>query len=461
VIEHSHRKPWATRRSLVLTSTAKGATIGGADRCWSQDGAVFAEAMSLPGMKKNCRIALTFELLAKDKMPTNMVTFPIGQCNQPIFLSTHLEKNSPIILGRNIESKLVDELSQYHFDRIFFFTEPHLFDLIASNLYTTLSQHFDCILELIPPGEGSKGFVMLEEICEKLISQGASKRSLLISFGGGVVGNIVGLAAGLVYRGIRYIEIPTTMTAQTDSTLSNKQAVNGRQGKNHFGLYHAPILIWTDTNYLTTEPPVSRRCGIIEAIKNGFIDDASFLDELDRLLRPDVCFDAEELHELVYKIIQSKLRILKTDPSEKHRGIILEYGHTFGHGLEWLLHGSLTHGEAVSFGMKLAAKLSQRLSLIDQDAVDLHWHLIENKLGFVNPFPANISAENLMEAMVTDNKKTGRELRFVLLDGLGSCHNPEGDFLTTVDAAIVVDVIREFITAESQLPRPLAVPTAL
>ena len=104
----------------MLTSTAKGATIGGADRCWSQDGAVFAEAMSLPGMKKNCRIALTFELLAKDKMPTNMVTFPIGQCNQPIFLSTHLEKNSPIILGRNIESKLVDELSQHHFDRIFF-----------------------------------------------------------------------------------------------------------------------------------------------------------------------------------------------------------------------------------------------------------------------------------------------------------------------------------------------------
>jgi 3-dehydroquinate synthetase len=341
-------------------------------------------------------------------------------------------------------------LRQLSFDRIFFFTEAHLLDLITNNLTATLSSLFDFTIEFIPSGESSKGFAMLEEICERLISQGASKKSLLISFGGGVVGNIVGLAAGLLYRGVRYIEIPTTMTAQTDSTLSNKQAVNSRQGKNHFGLYHAPIFIWTDTSYLATEPAFSKRCGIIEAIKNGFIDDASFLDELDLILRPDVNFDEEELFSLVNKIIQSKLKILKTDPSEKHRGIILEYGHTFGHAIEWLQKGSMSHGEAVSFGMKIAAQLSQRLGLISQEHAKLHWHMIEDRLGFANPFPADISAKSLMETMVTDNKKTGRNLRFVLLNGLGSCHNPEGDYLTTVDDDVVEDVLRDFIASEGR-----------
>jgi len=371
--------------------------------------------------------------------------------NSLLTLSTYLQQPSPIYLGCRIEDQLPDHLKQLSFDRIFFFTEAHLLDLLANNLVATLSSHFDCSIELIPTGESSKGFSMLEEICEKLISIGASKKSLLISFGGGVVGNIVGLAAGLLYRGVRYIEIPTTMTAQTDSTLSNKQAVNGRKGKNHFGLYHAPIFIWTDTSYLATEPAFSKRCGIIEAIKNGFIDDASFLNELDSILRPDVNFSEEELFSLVNKIIQSKLKILRTDPSEKGRGIILEYGHTFGHAIEWLQKGSMSHGEAVSFGMKIAAKLSQRLGLIGQEDVNLHWYMIETKLGFVNSFPSNISAEDLMHAMVTDNKKTGQNLRYVLLDNLGSCHNPEGDYLTTVDDELVVDVLHEFIVNQGQL----------
>lgn len=381
-------------------------------------------------------------------------TESVTRQNPFLTLSTHLQQPSPIHLGCRIENKLPDYLKQLSFDRIFFFTETHLLDLLANNLVATLSSQFDCTIEFIPSGESSKGFSRLEEICEKLISQGASKKSLLISFGGGVVGNIVGLAAGLLYRGVRYIEIPTTMTAQTDSTLSNKQAVNGRQGKNHFGLYHAPIFIWTDTSYLSTEPAFSKRCGIIEAIKNGFIDDASFLHELDSILRPDVNFSEEELFALVNKIIQSKLKILKTDPSEKQRGIILEYGHTFGHAIEWLQKGSMSHGEAVSFGMKIAAKLSQRLGLIGQEDVDLHWHMIEKKLGFINSFPSDISAENLMDAMVTDNKKTGQNLRFVLLNGLGSCHNPEGDYLTTVDDELVSDVLREFIANQGRPDTP-------
>jgi 3-dehydroquinate synthase len=367
-----------------------------------------------------------------------------------IQLSTELEKASPFYFGYDIQDKFVSELEKYTFDKIFFFTEPHLFEFYGKELYEKISSKFPCVIEFVPPGEKCKYFSVLEETCENLIAKGASKKSILLAFGGGTVGNVVGLAAGMVYRGIRFIEVPTTMTGQTDSTLSNKQAVNGKTGKNHFGLYHAPIFIWVDTKYLKTEPAFSKRSGIIEGIKNGFISDHTFLDYLAEVLNPDVKFTDEELYQLAYNIILSKLEIIKQDPSEKHYGIILEYGHTFGHGIEWLEQGKISHGEAVSFGMKIAAELGKELGLISPEDVERHYYLIEDKLGFKNPFPAEITTETLMDAMIADNKKTGRELRFVLLDKIGQCYNPEGDFLVTVDQELVKKVVENFIQRPRQ-----------
>jgi 3-dehydroquinate synthetase len=263
-----------------------------------------------------------------------------------ITLSTHLEKPSPFYFGYGIHQSFLSELEKYSFDKIFFFTEPHLFESYGKELYDQISAKYPCSVEFVPAGEKCKYFPVLEETCEKLIAKGASKKSILLAFGGGTVGNVVGLAAGLIYRGIRFVEIPTSMTGQTDSTLSNKQAVNGGTGKNHFGLYHAPLFIWADTKYLKTEPPFSRRSGIIEGIKNGFISDENFLEYLEQSLNPELDFTDAKLTEIAYKIILSKLPILQQDPSEKGYAITLEYGHTFGHGIEWL--EKISHGEAVS-----------------------------------------------------------------------------------------------------------------
>ena len=367
------------------------------------------------------------------------------QQGKMVKLSTHLAKPSPFYFGYDIEENFLATLANYECDRIFFFTEPHLFELYGKTLYEKISQQVPCQLEFVPSGEKCKYFPVLEDTCEKLIAQGASKKSILLAFGGGTVGNLVGLVAGLIYRGIRYIEIPTSMTGQTDSTLSNKQAVNGKTGKNHFGLYHAPIFIWSDTKYLKTEPAFCRRSGIIEGIKNGFIADAGFLTYLEEILNPEVKFTDEQLTDLAYKIILSKLEILKRDPSEKGYGIILEYGHTFGHGIEWLKQGTMSHGESVSFGMKIAAELAKELGLISSQDVERHYYVIEDKLGFNNPFPPEITAEKLMEAMIADNKKTGQDLRFVLLGKIGQCHNPEGDFLVTVDPELVRRIVESFI----------------
>lgn len=365
-------------------------------------------------------------------------------------LSTELEKPSPFYFGYDIKEHLISQFSKYEFDKIFFLTEQNLFELYGQQLYHELNAKFNCVLEIVPPGEQCKYFPVLEELCEKLIAKGISKKSLLVAFGGGTVGNIVGLVAGLIYRGIRFVEISTSMTGQTDSTLSNKQAVNGLTGKNHFGLYHSPLFIWADTKYLKTEPAFSKRCGIIEGIKNGFISEPNFLDYLEKTLNPQLNFSDQELTDLAYQIICSKLEILKQDPSEKHLGIILEYGHTFGHALEWLLKGKMSHGEAVSYGMKIAAELAKEMGLISQQDVELHYYFIEDKLGFNNPWPEGVTADLLVEAMIADNKKTGKDSRFVILDKIGRCYNPEGDYLTTVDIIFVERVLDEYIKKATQ-----------
>lgn len=365
-------------------------------------------------------------------------------------LSTELQTPSPLFFGHDIAASFPDYLGLHQFDRLFIFIDRGIMAYHGVGFHAMCVAAFGDAVELtvLPEGEAAKTFDMLEQVCEQLIAAGASKRSILLALGGGAVCNVVGLAAGLLYRGVRYIEVPTTMTGQTDSCLSNKQAINGKNGKNHFGLYHAPLFIWNDTGYLLSEPARSKRSGLVEAIKNGFISSPDFLEHLKTRLNPELRYTAEQLHALVFDIIESKLAILRKDPSEKGMGIILEYGHTFGHGMEWMArqHGaSLTHGEAVSFGMRIAAQLSCRLNLISAETAALHAHIIEDRLGVDMPLPDYIATEGLISAMLADNKKTGKEMRFVLLEDIGKCFNPEGDYLSVVDLDIVREVLDEFI----------------
>jgi 3-dehydroquinate synthase len=360
-------------------------------------------------------------------------------------LHTGLATSSPLHLGCAIADQLLPALAEHDCDHLFLFSEPQVFARHGQALLDRLRSAHPCTLHLLDSGDSCKRMACLEEVLEGLIAAGASKRSILIGFGGGAVGNLVGMAAALLFRGVRFIEIPTTMTGQTDSVLSNKQAVNGRSGKNLFGLYHAPLFIWADTQYLASEPLTSCRSGIVEGIKNGLISDSSFLDYLATVLEPDHRYAEAQRHDLVRRLILSKLPILARDPSEKDYAIILEYGHTFGHGLEVALHGQMQHGEAVGYGMRMAARLARRLGLIDAALVDRHDDLILCRLGFAASWPQAVSAPALLEAMTTDNKKKGRTLRYVLLEAPGRCVNPDGDWMMAVDPALVLEVVQDFI----------------
>jgi 3-dehydroquinate synthetase len=187
----------------------------------------------------------------------------------------------------------------------------------------------------------------------------------------------------------------------------------------------------------------------VEGIKNGLIDQTGLIPYLEAGIKPNGVYSPREIHDLIYKLIVSKLEILKKDPTEKHYGMILEYGHTFAHAVEWLSGGRLTHGESVAIGMKMAAELSVRLEYLDRPPADLHYRLIDDLLGMTPDLPESIAPGALIRTMYVDNKKTGGNVRYVLLEKIGQCRKGDGDYLIRVDKEIVRDVLEEFIDNNS------------
>lgn len=386
------------------------------------------------------------------------VVFQPGKIVQ---LDNALEATAPIFFGYDIEDQFADALERSTrrapADRIFLLTDAFIFESFGDRFLHRVRKRFpDAEAYLLPRGEKSKTFDVLRDLCDRLVEKGVSKRSLLVAFGGGSVGNITGLAAGLIFRGIRFVEVPTTLSHQTDGVLSNKQAVNGKFGKNHFGIYHAPVFTWSDTRYPESETAIYKKSSIVEGIKNGLIDQSAFIPYLEETIRADGDYSPEQINDLCYKLIVSKLEILKKDPTERHYGIILEYGHTFAHAVEWLSGGALTHGEAVSVGMKIAAELSARLGYIDEAARALHYRLIDDKLGMKPELPRDMAAASILNTMYVDNKKTGHDVRYVLLERIGRCKKGRGDYLIRVDKEIVRGVIDDFLAgyaSEPAIPR--------
>ena len=349
----------------------------------------------------------------------------------------------PYYFGNRILARLGPLVKQVAPDRVFLVSTPILLGLYEEEIRASLERAGLSVETIaIEDGEGNKTFQTLERLCETLVEKGVSKASLIIGFGGGCLTNIAGLSAALIFRGIHYVEMPTTLMGITDSCLSNKQAVNGIHGKNHFGTYYAPVFLFGDTHFLSTEPLGSKKAAMAEGIKNGLISDPSLVDFFEAALsRPVGELDELDIHELAYRMILSKFKILARDPSEKHYAIILEYGHTFGHAIEFLMHGRIPHGFAVSRGMCIAAELAHRLGHISRSVVDLHYHLFGDLLGLDLSLPQDLEVDQILDAINSDNKKTTGGTKYVLLRQIGECLNPDGDYQVFVDPSIVRSVL--------------------
>lgn len=362
-----------------------------------------------------------------------------------IHLKTNLSPDPTYYFGNGIIEHLGPLLKETEFDKVFFVTNEVLGRLYGGEIVRMFEKNgIPHEVIAIRDSEHDKTFANLQWLCDTLVEKFITKGSIIIGFGGGCLTNIAGLAAGLIFRGIRYIEMPTTFMGVTDSCLSNKQAVNGGHGKNQYGMYYAPIFIFGDTKYLQTESLAGRKSAIAEGIKNAFINDESLLPYYENVLeKADLDnLDALTLTDLAYNVICSKLAILAQDPSEKLFAMALEYGHTFGHAIEFFSGGSIPHGIAVAKGMCIAAEISNRLGHLTQAEVDKHYRLFGEKLRLDLEIPENISVDDIMDTILADNKKTVKGVKYVVLKKIGECLNPDGDFQICVQPELVREVLR-------------------
>jgi len=358
-------------------------------------------------------------------------------------LETNLLESSPIYLGCNIwRESLLEKMMDLNTDKFFLITDDVVYNLFGNELLQYMNEKVSVKLIKLPSGEKHKNIKVFNDLMEDLFDNNVTKSSILISLGGGVVGNITGLAAALAFRGIRFFHIPTTFMSQTDSILSRKQGINSFYGKNMIGSYYTPLFNFIDTSFLTFDSERFIRGSFVETVKNGFIYDADFLNKLKSVIKNDFNVNQEGVFNLVKMSIESKLPIMKADPTEKGLAMILEYGHTVGHAIEKLSYGKLSHGESVSIGMMVAARVSEKLGYLSKQDVKEHLDIL-SALKTPTRIPSNIKISDIINRIKLDNKKDMNGIRFVVLENIGKCINTDGSYMIKVPFNIINEAIEE------------------
>ena len=277
----------------------------------------------------------------------------------------------------------------------------------------------------VPPGEGSKSFAMFERVCEALIAAKLERGDVVVALGGGVVGDLAGFCAAAVRRGLDYVQVPTTLLAQVDSSVGGKTAINSRHGKNLIGAFHQPVLVVADTALLDSLPPREFRAGYAEVAKYGLLGDAGFFAWLEANA-DDVFAGAGAAREhAIATSCRMKAEIVARDERETGDRALLNLGHTFGHAFEAAagFSGRLLHGEAVALGMGLAFDFSARFGLLPQAEAER----VKRHLGKVG-LPTHIrdvsggvpGVDALMDLMAQDKKVRRGRLTFILVRAVGA-----------------------------------------
>ena len=295
--------------------------------------------------------------------------------------------------------------------------------LYAAQLQAALSARYSKVLLLdLPDGEAHKDWPTLQLIFDALLVNSCDRKTVLFALGGGVVGDMTGFAAASYMRGVPFVQIPTTLLAQVDSSVGGKTAVNHPLGKNMIGAFYQPRLVVCDLDTLKTLPPRELSAGLAEIIKYGLIADMPFMDWMEANIGDLLASEPAALAFAIQRSCEIKAHVVGQDEREQGLRAILNFGHTFGHAIEsGMGYGQWLHGEGVGCGMVMAAHLSQRLGLVDMAFVDRLTGLIQ-RAGLPVKGPILDAADNAgryLELMRVDKKSEAGEIRFVLIDGPG------------------------------------------
>ncbi|MBQ0920231.1 3-dehydroquinate synthase [Hydrogenophaga aromaticivorans] len=333
------------------------------------------------------------------------------------------ERSYNIVIGGGLLGSLDSYAGLPHAKTALIVTNETVAPLYLQTLANALKGQYPVVGQVVlPDGEVYKTWATLNLIFDALLEQGCDRRTVLFALGGGVVGDMTGFAAASYMRGVPFVQVPTTLLAQVDSSVGGKTGINHPLGKNMIGAFYQPQRVICDLDTLKTLPERELSAGLAEVIKYGPIGDAVFLDWIESNLDKLRARDPVALAFAIRRSCEIKAHVVGADEREAGLRAILNFGHTFGHAIEaGMGYGQWLHGEAVGCGMVMAARLSQRLGLIDAAYVDRLTRLIERAgLPVVAPvLDALDNAGRYLALMRVDKKAEAGEIKFVLIDGSG------------------------------------------
>ena len=331
------------------------------------------------------------------------------------------DKSYPIYIGIDLLSMKSLFVDQIQGRQVMIVTNKTIAPLYLDKL-TSILDGFNVQSVILPDGEEFKKLETLNKVFDALLEAKFDRTSTLIALGGGVIGDITGFAAASYQRGVGFIQVPTTLLSQVDSSVGGKTGINHELGKNMIGAFYQPKAVIIDVNTLDTLSNQEFSAGMAEVIKYGLLGNADFLSMLEANIESIMARKKDLIIEVIFNCCQDKARIVELDEFEKGKRALLNLGHTFGHGIENAFgYGNYLHGEAVSIGMVMAAKLSKDEGNLSHEET-LRVESILSKADLPISINKTIDSETLITAMSLDKKSIDGKIRLVLLKSLGDSY---------------------------------------
>lgn len=324
-------------------------------------------------------------------------------------LENAYEKISPFMKRKRLAIIADENAYKFHGDR---FVKPFVENGVETKVIITKS------------GENTKSFAVFEEVIEELLAFGIERSDLIVAFGGGVVGDLTGFVAGVVNRGVDFIQVPTTLLSQVDSSVGGKTAINAKAGKNLVGIFWQPRLVLADMDALTTLDNRDIMAGFAEIFKIGLIIDAPFFDFCEANAKTILSENGEIRQSAIVTSVKAKAKVVAEDEREQGIRALLNLGHTFGHAIEASVDYDETkwrHGEAVALGIGMAARFSKRIGVLAADKCERIEKFIKDA-GYRYKLGEGFDPEHMLKTMSHDKKNTGGNINLILLKDIGNAY---------------------------------------
>ncbi len=361
------------------------------------------------------------------------VTIKLNKNKYNIFIKKNIIKKIPQLHKKN-----------FHGRKAFIITDNNVAKYYLKNLLQDFQKL--CIVTnfyKVKPGENSKSFSCVQKICDALLKDNINRDDIIYALGGGVVGDLTGFISSIILRGVKFVQIPTTLLSQVDSSVGGKTGINSFYGKNLIGSFYQPKAVFIDVNTLKTLPFSEYISGYSEVLKYALINDINFFKILKKNEKKILKMQTAFLENIIAKCCKAKANIVVQDEKESNKRMLLNLGHTFAHAIEAELNFKIRHGEAVALGLLMALKLSfLKKKINNNDFVSVQKHLRKMKLPTSLKEISNRkiwSATSLIKKMQKDKKINKNKLRFILCNGIGSAY-----ISSSIVEKKIVETIKEF-----------------